>query len=210
MRCACASPAAGASGLSHAGHPELRPSASRDRSLDAGVAVFPRKRSDCGAGGLPNRDIQRHIKAVNEYMFDALNKYKHAGHFSFSPSSNLRRVCNAPTDKSGVYVVYASKSDHKELVYIGCSGKVLDRILYIRKAGLGGIKDRLVNGKQFGEPRHCSWKRQMRHDKIEELDIYWYVTHNDEFVDCPRVLENKLLKIFMSTYGRLPSWNLEL
>ncbi|MBN2165607.1 MAG: hypothetical protein JW717_04970 [Marinilabiliaceae bacterium] len=143
-------------------------------------------------------------------MFDELNKYKNKSHFYFRPSDNLGQVCNAPTDKSGVYIVYALKGGQIELIYIGCSGQVkADGSLFIRKAGLGGLKDRLVNGKQFGEPRQNSWKFKMVTDKIEALDVYWYVTHDEKIIDCPRILENSLLKKYYDIYGRLPKWNNE-
>ncbi len=144
-------------------------------------------------------------------MFDELNKYDYNDHFFFSPSDNLGQVCNAPTDKSGLYIIYALKNGRVELIYIGRSGEVKsDGSLFIRKAGLGGLKDRLVNGKQFGSPRRNSWKGQMLTEKIEALDIYWYVTHNDKFIDCPRILENKQLQKHYNIYGRLPRWNNEL
>ena len=144
-------------------------------------------------------------------MFDELRKYDHKGHFFYSPTDNLKEVCNAPTDKSGVYVIYALKNGRIELIYIGCSGKVLnDGTLFIRNSGLGGIKDRLVNGKQFGTSRKHAWKTIMDFEQIEALDIYWYVTHNEHYVDCPGVLENTLLKRFQEVYGRLPAWNREL
>jgi hypothetical protein len=143
-------------------------------------------------------------------MFDELSKYNHCDHFFFNPTDNLRQVCNAPKDKSGVYIVYALKGGRVELIYIGRSGEVKDDSLFIRKAGLGGLKDRLVNGKQFGEPRRNSWKTQMISEKIEALDIYWYVTHNDKFVDCPKILEKKLLQKHYDIYGQLPRWNNEL
>jgi hypothetical protein len=144
-------------------------------------------------------------------MFDELTKYEHTNHFFYSPADNLAQVCNAPADKSGVYVIYALKGGGIELVYIGRSGQVkADGSLFIRKAGFGGLKDRLVNGKQFGEPRRNSWKQRMLLEGIEALDIYWYITHNDEFVDCPRVIENKLLSKHLDIYGRLPKWNNEI
>jgi hypothetical protein len=144
-------------------------------------------------------------------MFDELIKYKHADHFFFAANDNLGEVCNAPIDKGGVYVIYALKGGRIELVYIGRSGKIKsDGTLFIRKAGLGGLKDRIVNGKQFGEPRRNSWKRQMLIEGMEALDIYWYITHNDDFVDCPRVLESNLLSKYLGIYGRLPRWNNEL
>ena len=144
-------------------------------------------------------------------MFDELNKYKSTNHFFFRPVDSLGQVCNAPTDKSGVYIVYALKDGRIELIYIGCSGKIeSDGKLFIRKAGLGGLKDRLVNGKQFGGPRRNSWKTKMIEERIEALDIYWYVTHDKVFIDCPRILENKLLQRHLDTLGRLPRWNNEL
>jgi hypothetical protein len=144
-------------------------------------------------------------------MFDELSKYKQTNHFFFKVTDSLSQVCNAPTDKSGVYIIYALKGGLIELIYIGCSGKVKsDGTLFIRKAGFGGLKDRLVNGKQFGEPRRNSWKTIMQYEKIEALDIYWYATHSDEFIDCPRILENKLLQKHIEIYGRLPKWNNEL
>ena len=145
-------------------------------------------------------------------MFDELNKYEQHDHFFLKPQDSLREVCNAPTNKSGVYIVYALKNGKIELIYIGCSGKHLgDDTMFIRKAGLGGIKDRIVNGHQFGKiPRRKSWIAQIEKEKIEALDIYWYATHNQKYSDCPRVLENTLLKKHLSIYGRLPKWNKEL
>ena len=144
-------------------------------------------------------------------MFDELKKYTQTNHFFFKPSDNLGQVCNAPTNMSGVYVICALKGGRVELIYIGRSGEVKqDGTLFIRKAGLGGLKDRLVNGKQFGEARRNSWKAQILKEGIEALDIYWYVTHCDNFVDCPRVVENKLLQRHYDVYGRLPKWNNEL
>jgi hypothetical protein len=143
-------------------------------------------------------------------MFDELSKYQHSDHFFFKSTDNLNKVCNAPNDKSGVYVIYALKGGRIELIYIGRSGEVKsDGKLFIRKAGLGGLKDRLVNGKQFGEPRRNSWKTIMQYEKIEALDIYWYVTHSDNFIDCPKIIENKLLRKHLEIYGRLPKWNNE-
>jgi len=144
-------------------------------------------------------------------MFDELNKYKSTNHFFFRPTDNLGQVCNAPTDKSGVYLIYALKGGQIELIYIGRSGEVKsDGKLFIRKAGLGGLKDRLVNGKQFGEPRRNSWRTKTIEEKIEVLDVYWYVTHSDSFTDCPRILENKLLHRHQEIFGQLPRWNNEL
>jgi len=145
-------------------------------------------------------------------MIDILKNYKRKGKFLFHLKESLREVCNAPTDASGVYIVYGITAGKPELIYIGRSGKLnKDETMFIRKAGLGGMKDRIVNGHQFGKiPRRISWPTQMKADKIDTLDIHWYVTHNEICNDCPREIENKLLKEFLKMYNRLPKWNKEL
>ncbi|MDD5569638.1 MAG: hypothetical protein PHD97_00605 [Bacteroidales bacterium] len=145
-------------------------------------------------------------------MLDDLTKYKQHDHFFFGQRDDLKNVCNAPTDKSGVYIVYALTRGKVKLYYIGCSGKLKkDGSIFIRKAGLGGIKDRIVNGHQFGKvPRKYSWPMQMKIEDVEALDIYWYVTHDEKYIDCPRIIENKLLQKHLDIYGRLPKWNKEL
>ena len=112
-------------------------------------------------------------------MFDELTKYKHTDHFFFKSTDSLKDECNAPTDKSGLYVVYALKQGNIELIYIGSSGKLeADGTMHIRKAGLGGIKDMIVNGHQFGKsPRQQSWPNQMKFENIEALDVYLSLIH---------------------------------
>jgi len=145
-------------------------------------------------------------------MFDELSKYKQKDHFFLTSKDDLKKECNAPTDKSGVYLVYALKNGRIELVYIGRSGKIRkDGTMKIRKSGLGGLKDRIVNGHQFGNvPRRVSWIKQIEKENIEALDIYWYATHNEKFMDCPRLLEDDLLHIYISVYNSLPRWNIML
>ena len=68
-------------------------------------------------------------------MKKELNKYTDKGNFTLTIDDKLQLVCNAPNDKSGVYLVY---DNNKELIYIGRSGRVKkDGTLFIRKAGLG-------------------------------------------------------------------------
>ena len=144
-------------------------------------------------------------------MFDELTKYKNSGHFFFSINDNLKDVCNAPTNKGGIYIVYALKDGQIDGSTLVVQEK-LNRTahFFIREAGLGGLKDRLVNGKQFGSPRRNSWKTRVQDEGIEALDIYWYATHDENFIDCPRILENKLLQKHQRIFRRLPRWNNEL
>jgi hypothetical protein len=138
-----------------------------------------------------------------------VHKYSDSGHFNFSPHESLSKVCNAPSDKSGVYLIYEKTKSEINLIYVGSSGrKNIDGTIFIRNAGLGGIKDRLVNGKTSGKiPRRVAWPNQMREEGVESLSIHWYVTHGDDYSDCPRVVEKYLLAKHLENFAALPRWN---
>ena len=136
-------------------------------------------------------------------MFEILNKYSHTGQFEFHADDNLRIVCNAPTDKSGVYIVWTNE----QLLYIGRSGKKENGVIVHRKCGLGGIKDRLVNGHQFGKlPRRRIWPEKMKEQGLSVLSVYWYDTEDDDPVEVERLL------LAEATYKNeiLPPWNNQL
>ena len=104
-------------------------------------------------------------------MFDELTKYKNNNHFFFTAKEELKNVCNATKNKSGIYIVYELKNGRIELVYIGSSGKAQnDGTIKHRN---GGLYDRIVNGHQFEKiPRKKSWKQKLINEEIEALDIY--------------------------------------
>lgn len=137
-------------------------------------------------------------------MFERLLKYNHCGHFVFKRDDDLKDVCNAPTDKSGVYMVWTMLNGERYLLYIGRSGKMQDGVIVHRKAGLGGIKDRLVNGHQFGKiARRRSWPKVMEQYGLQELEINWYDTEFDD----PVAVEHQLLAEVQEASGHLPPWN---
>ena len=141
-------------------------------------------------------------------MFEILSQYRHCGEFKFSPFDSLTEVCNAPTNKSGVYLIWdATDPTNKELIYIGRSGKKINGVIIHRKAGLGGIKDRLVNGHQFGkEPRKKIWPIIMKENGIKQLSINWFDTENDDPVEVEEALLNEINLLF----GLLPKWNKQI
>jgi len=127
------------------------------------------------------------------------------GHFFFMPDKNLAEVCNAPTDKGGIYIIYALKSGEIMPVYIGCSGEVLDNEIKIRN---GGIWDRIVNGHHLYSkmPAKKAFPKRMLEESIEALDIYWFVTldpTNKKLNDDPNSVKRELIKIF----GSKPAWH---
>lgn len=140
-------------------------------------------------------------------MFDELEKFKSNGHFFFEEKDELKDVCNAPKNGVGVYIVYALQNGKIELIYIGSSGKILQNgTLKIRK---GGIYDRIVNGKQFDEPRRISWKQKILSERIEALDVYWYETLDKNHNDIPSSIEGIIIQRFFDIHGYLPKWNKE-
>ena len=140
-------------------------------------------------------------------MFEELDKYESSGHFFYERRDNLREICNAPKSGIGIYLVYALKNGKIELFYVGCTGKISqDGMIKTRK---GGIYDRLVNGKQFGEIRSRAWNKQMIIEDIDALDIYWYETFDKNNMDIPAMIEGKIIQQFFEVFGKLPSWNKE-
>ncbi len=141
-------------------------------------------------------------------MFSILDKYKTQDHFFLTPEQELQTVCNAPADKSGVYVIYALKKGRVELIYIGHSGKLEKDGSLSNKEGFSGLKDEIVNGRQFGKtPAHIAWKKQMTRENIEALNIYWYVTDDAGYTDCPETLKRNLLRQHQDIFGAFPKWN---
>ena len=101
-------------------------------------------------------------------------------------------------------MVWTEVDGERYLLYIGRSGKKDGGVIVHRKAGLGGMKDRLVNGHQFGKiPRRHSWPMAMEKLGISELEVNWYDTGEDD----PVRVEKALLDEVIEVSGQLPPWN---
>jgi len=139
-------------------------------------------------------------------VFDELNNYKNKGSFSFKRDKKLEKVCNAPTKSSGIYIVYSMAESKDKPIYIGSSGKMQkDGKIRHRKNGLYG---RIVNGKQFDKSRRkLSWPKKMKEQQIDELNIYWYVTFDDENTDIPAYVEAVSIQKYYNKFRSLPDWN---
>lgn len=144
-------------------------------------------------------------------MFELLDKYEQKGFFEFSITESLRSKCTAPTTHSGVYLIYKIVHKKEVLIYIGSSGrKGKDGELKNRMSGLGGMKDRIVNGyhPKFGKiKRYRSWPKQMELEGIKTIKVYWWVTYNNHHKDFPTDIEDKLLGIYSNNYHKKPDWH---
>ncbi|RAJ36929.1 GIY-YIG nuclease family protein [Pedobacter cryoconitis] len=142
---------------------------------------------------------------------ETLKKYSQNGSFKFHLRDKLSECfmeCNAPTDASGVYLIYGIKNGIEELVYIGISGKLLSNgVIQHRVSGLGGLRDRLINGKHrysgTGKKviRYIFWKETMVKESFDQLKIDWYATHCSNIYDSPAEIEERLINKYK------PRWN---
>ena len=135
-------------------------------------------------------------------MFVELEKYKTNGHFFFEKNDNLRNKSKDVPNLPGVYYILKLAKGKVELVYIGKSGSMLQN---------GQFKDQLLNkrlnNKQDGIRREYYFLNKIEEENIEALDIYWFVTVDDEHNDLPGYVEGLLLQRYFEVYGCLPPWN---
>ena len=139
-------------------------------------------------------------------MYKEVSKFKNSGSFQFSTNDDLEVVCNAPNEASGVFLVYAIQEENRELIMVASTGTVQnDGTL---KAKNGGLYDKIVNGHQFAKTaRKYSWKTQLKLEKIEAVEVFWYETYNYKTKVIPTFVEGQILQLFLKETGKLPRWN---
>jgi len=135
-------------------------------------------------------------------MFDDLNKYKNNGHFFFKKGDLLSVVSKDVPEKPGVYYILRLARGKVDLVYIGKSGTIMQD---------GRFKDQLLRGrlnnKQNGIKRQEYFTLKIDQDNIDALDIYWFVTIDENCKDLPGYVEGLLMQRFYELNGTLPEWN---
>ena len=139
-------------------------------------------------------------------MYKELENFAVKGTFTYTQEDRLEEVCNASETGSGVFVVYAVNGDEKELIMVSSTGTVQnDGTL---KSKNGGLQDKIVNGHQFAKTgRKYSWPAQMKIENIAALEVFWYVTYNEDVKLIPTFIEGKILQNFLDENGKLPRWN---
>ncbi len=125
-------------------------------------------------------------------MFQEPKNYIDNDHFFFEADKDLEKVCNAPKDQDGIFKVLELRNGKISLVYIGYSNS-------------GGLFNEIVNGLHYDKnSRRIGWTYQILKDKIDALDIYWYVTSDK---DRQKKEQVEMLKDFVDQTGKLPKWN---
>ena len=139
-------------------------------------------------------------------MYKELTKFKTNNSFRFGAEDHLETACNATENGSGVFLVYTVDGEDKELIMVGSTGTIQnDGTL---KSKNGGLYDKIVNGHQFAKTgRKYSWPAQMKIEKIETLEVYWYETFNAKNKFIPTYVEGLVLQKFLDENAKLPKWN---
>lgn len=137
-------------------------------------------------------------------MFQELDKYKNKGHFFYTKDDLLSEQSKDVPNLPGVYLVYRLARDKIDIVYIGKS----DTIQQNGKPKDQGLRKRLNNTHQ-GLNRQDYFNTKIEEENIEALDIYWYVTFDDDYRDLPSFVEGLLIQKYFDLYGQLPIWNIE-
>lgn len=135
-------------------------------------------------------------------MFDETKKYKNNGHFFFKKGDDLKQLTKNVPDLPGVYYIVRLAKGSVDLVYIDKAGVIQQNGQFKGQ----GLQSRL-NGKQDGIEMKDFLESRFSKEKIDALDIYWFVTLDAKSNDIPGFVEGLLIQRFAEINGRLPSWN---
>ncbi|GHV68525.1 hypothetical protein FACS1894199_15900 [Bacteroidia bacterium] len=137
-------------------------------------------------------------------MFDELKRYKNKGHFFFQKGDSLSEQSKDVPDAPGVYYIVRLSRGKVDIVYIGNSGTMQQN---------GKFKEQLLrerlNNKQEEIKCEDFFNEKLVKENIDGLDIYWFVTFDEDTQDLPDYVEGLLLQRYFSTYRKLPAWNKE-
>lgn len=135
-------------------------------------------------------------------MFDELKKYKNNGHFFFQHGDKLIEVSKEVPELPGIYYIIRLANGRIDLVYIGKSGTINQN---------GKFRDQLlkgrINNKQDGMKRQQYFEQKISEENVDGLDIYWFVTMDQNNNDLPGYVEGVLMQRYFEVHGKLPPWN---
>ena len=131
-------------------------------------------------------------------MFDELNNYKNNGHFFYKNGDRLKKAGKDIANAPGVYIIYRLAEGKIQLVYIGKSGTVNQD---------GSFRKQLLSKRITRRSRRMMFEKEFLKKEYDALDIYWYVTFDNENRDLPAYVEGLLLQRYYEVHGVLPEWN---
>jgi len=127
-------------------------------------------------------------------MFDDLAKYDNNGHFFYKKGDDTLKLSQKLPNKSGVYYILKLVKGKIKLSYIGKSDptKAENKTLNL-----------MFDDKEKGTSLNQFFDKKMNEEEIDALDIYWFVTDDDD----PSEIANKILQNNFDFFGALPDWN---
>lgn len=129
-------------------------------------------------------------------MFDELSKYKDNGHFFFQKGENLSKVSGEVPDAPGVYYILRLAEGRVDLAQIGKAGTVNPK---------GAFNGPLLN--EGIRLKQDFLEEKIRKEGIDGLDIYWFVTWDEDYQDLPAYVEGLIMQQYFDVHGMLPPWN---
>ena len=121
-------------------------------------------------------------------MFDETNKYTEWGHFFFNSSDKIQTASKDVPNKPGVFYFLRLARGGVDIVYIGRSKTSST----IGPDQHNSLQHQLI---EFfdGENREAWLKQKVKKEQLDALDIYWFVTIDDNHNDQPDTVEDILL-----------------
>lgn len=137
-------------------------------------------------------------------MFDHLEEFENQGHFFFNKGDNLIEKSAEVPDLPGVYYILRLASGGIDVVYIAKSGTMQQK---------GSFKQPLLKkcftDKKEGAKKQQYLEKKMKQESIDGLDIYWFVTYDDNDKVLPGLMEANMMQQYVDLFGCLPPWNKE-
>ncbi|MBL4863021.1 MAG: hypothetical protein JKY09_08405 [Crocinitomicaceae bacterium] len=124
-------------------------------------------------------------------MLEGLGQYKNSNHFFYEKGSSLTELLKTVPDLPGVYYVIRLARGKVQLVYISA---LTDDEPTVK------LKTRLLNQQSF-------FDKKIMEEGIDALDIYWFVTVDEENQDLPAFVETKLSEGYVENMGEPALWN---
>lgn len=134
-------------------------------------------------------------------MFDELNKYQNHDHFFFQKGQSLAEVSANVPDKMGVFYIFRLANGGISMVCIGKPGNMT-------KVGDSGSSEKSLREEFSSRKLEKFFESKINKEKIDGLDIYWFVTVDGKHKDLPKNVEKILKTRHVNDFGELPSWNM--
>lgn len=103
--------------------------------------------------------------------------------------NNIVRKKDVP-NSYGIYIIYSSKGNFEEIIYIGKSGTMINNGTFKKQ----GIRERLTK-KQEGIVRKIYFQNVILDNELDKLKFLWITTFDNTNKELPSLSEAKCCKL---------------